>query len=236
MIAFEQLMDDVRALSGKRLRSISGRSDLILLEVDDANQRVTVKDLRGRKKTRPFSQFRAIWAALCTTPAVHVDSVLGGSSSSRNQPETIMANLPYVEWLKVKGKKHLALVGEVTHPAGELREMDPARAEEVRRKLAEAQDESPEYRALLVVDDVVRATRALEEATGIPVNALDQGAYYHKASGILVLSEGWGSSLRAGTYVVVPQGHLTNGATTVEVNGQRIHLVPREGFGLAVPE
>lgn len=67
---------------------------------------------------------------MCSLPAAHVDSVLGGSGSSRSQPETILANLPYVEWLTVAGKKNIAYVGDDTHEKGTLHKMDDDKAAE----------------------------------------------------------------------------------------------------------
>lgn len=78
---------------------------------------------------------KKIWDQLCSKPAVHVDAVLGGSGSSRNQPETILANLPYIEWLRINNKKHIVFVGEATHDFGTLRQMDPIQAEQIRRRL-----------------------------------------------------------------------------------------------------
>ena len=37
----------------------------------------------------------------------------------------ILANLPYIEWLKLNNKKHIAFVGKNTHPFETLKQMSP---------------------------------------------------------------------------------------------------------------
>jgi len=74
--------------------------------------------------------------------AVHVDEVLHGSGTSRNQPETILANLPYVEWLKLDNKKHIAFVGKNTHLYGTLKQMDSIPASNLNQSTIAIQQKS----------------------------------------------------------------------------------------------
>src|SRR5690606_35913078 len=113
---------------------------------------VWLRTRKGKERSRPFSELRRLWQALQMSPAIHVDSVLGGSGSSRNQPETILANLPYVEWFQYDGKKHLTLVGSPTHPNGTLKQLDPLRAQEIRSKMKKELDSQPTTSAILIVD------------------------------------------------------------------------------------
>ncbi|GAM70804.1 hypothetical protein JCM19236_2748 [Vibrio sp. JCM 19236] len=53
----------------------------------------------------------------------NVDQALFGSGSSRNQPETIFANLPYIQHFRFKGKKHIFLRGASVHEFGSLSEL-----------------------------------------------------------------------------------------------------------------
>jgi len=55
---------------------------------------------------------------------IHVDALLRGSGSSRNQPETILASMPDVEYLMKDKKKHVVWVGENTHKLGTLKEQE----------------------------------------------------------------------------------------------------------------
>lgn len=130
MKTFLEMRADLENLQGLTLNSISGQATPFkIIQVDDANDRL-ILDVAGIQKSRPLDELRRIWAVMCEKPAAHVDSVLGGSGSARSQPETILANLPYVEWLQIEGKKNVAYVGDETHEYGTLRRMSDERAAE----------------------------------------------------------------------------------------------------------
>lgn len=130
MKSFQEMLVDLEELRGIPLSSISGQATPFQIEeIDRENDRILL-NVNGTPKSRPLEELRKIWEVMCSLPAAHVDSVLGGSGSSRSQPETILANLPYVEWLTVVGKKNIAYVGEDTHEKGTLRKMDDDKAAE----------------------------------------------------------------------------------------------------------
>jgi hypothetical protein len=110
-------------MEGQPLHSISGRSDIRVTEVDD--DYITLKTVSGEIKSRPLAELRRVADRLTLNMPIHVDSVLGGSGSSRNQPETLLANLPDVEWMKLDERKHLVWVGRKTHELGTLKRADP---------------------------------------------------------------------------------------------------------------
>lgn len=120
---FNTLIDDIEGLVGKELQSIQRGSEIVVDNVDHDAESIVLHTVSGRPGRRSFSEITRLWNALRKQTAVHVDSALGGSGSSRNQPETILANLPYVEWLKLDGKKHIVYVGNNTHELGTLKEM-----------------------------------------------------------------------------------------------------------------
>jgi hypothetical protein len=122
---FQDVLEDIQEkLIGKTLHGISGvSSSFVVTEVDNQNEYV-VLDVQGKRKTWSFERMNRVWKELYYRPAANVEVVFGGSGSSRNQVETIYANLGYVEWLYVKGKKCVAYVGEDCHPYGELKHMD----------------------------------------------------------------------------------------------------------------
>lgn len=131
MISFSQLLKDIEQLKGKRLKSIKSGSDLVIDYVDYDNENVVVHvaDNPGRQNSRPFREFETIWndmaqACLTNNPWVSVETALGGSGSSRNQPETIIANLPYVVWSRPNNRKCIAYVGRTVHSPGENKEAD----------------------------------------------------------------------------------------------------------------
>ena len=98
---------------------------ITVLDVDTEKGCLLLKTKQGQTRSRPLSELQTIWNELNQKPAVHVEGVLHVSGTSRNQPETILANLPYIEWLKLNNKKHIAFVGKNTHPFETLKQMSP---------------------------------------------------------------------------------------------------------------
>lgn len=97
-MTFDEVINDIGKMVGLELESIKPGANIKLNGIDRTAKRIELITSAGKIKTRPFSELEKIWNKLCSSPAAHVDSVLGGSGSSRNQPETVMANLPYIEW------------------------------------------------------------------------------------------------------------------------------------------
>ena len=109
-------------MQGRLLPSISGKSDIRVTEVD--NDYIYLSTVTNESKTRPLSEIRKIVDQMQLNLPIHVDSVLGGSGTSRNQPETILANLPDVEWMKLQARKHLIWLGRKTHELGTISQAD----------------------------------------------------------------------------------------------------------------
>lgn len=133
---WNQVRSFLKQMEGRLLRSISGRSDIRVAEVDD--EYIKLKTRAGEIKSRPLVELRRVADRLTLNMPVHVDSVLGGSGSSRNQPETLLANLPDVEWLKLDERKHLVWLGRQTHQLGTLKEADPYTVKMANATLADA--------------------------------------------------------------------------------------------------
>lgn len=114
-------------LVGKKLNSISGKSDITLVAADEDRVTISAKTSLGKNKTvdRPTEELRGLVSKMKLNVPIHVDSEVHGSGSSRNQPETILANMPDVEWTRIQGRKHIVWVGTKTHAAGTLRESEP---------------------------------------------------------------------------------------------------------------
>lgn len=130
---FNTLIDDIEKLAGKELQSIAKGSEIVVDNVDRDAETIVLHTVSGKPGRRTFSEIERLWNALRKQTPVHVDSALGGSGTSRNQPETILANLPYVEWLKIDRKKHIIYVGQDTHDPGTLREMAAQEDAEMQR-------------------------------------------------------------------------------------------------------
>lgn len=128
---WEEAYTNLRTLEGMSLYSISGQSDIKLLEV--AAENVIVQGSSGQR-SRPITELKRIVSRMELLYPIHVDSVLMGSGSSRNQPETMLANTPDVEWMNLNGRKHIVWVGTQTHSAGTIKELDPVYASQVRER------------------------------------------------------------------------------------------------------
>ena len=191
--------NDVRQLVGLRLNSIIAGSEITIIGIESAQNRIVLETSAGKIKSRPLDELRKIWEELQRVPAVHVDRVLNGSGSSRNQPETILANLPYIEWLRIDGKKHIAFVGKSTHPYGTLKEMSPADA----ATLVGSRCSSTQKRlsSLIITRSLREAIEAYKKVFSGTIQALEQGLYLFESDFELVLfctPETFG--LREGTY------------------------------------
>ena len=123
MKTFQDVLADLNALRGIQLPSISGQATPFSIEEINVEEDRLILHVGDNAKSRPLDELRRIWAEMLEKPAAHVEAVLSGSGSSRSQPETILANLPYVEWLLIDGKKHIAYVGNETHDYGTLKKM-----------------------------------------------------------------------------------------------------------------
>ena len=217
-MTFDDVLRDIEELAGRRLASIRKGAEIKLIGVDREEERVIVENAQGEQRSRPFRELERVWDELCRRPAVHVDSVLSGSGSSRNQPETILASLPYVEWLEVSSKKHLALVPGPSHPAGELKKMDMLAAQRTRDAATSAQaDASVAY--VVVASDVKAAVDAVERATGVRATSVEPGAYRcdGDTSGLVVSAQR--AHIEEGTYGVVARSTSQSSGGSISVPG-----------------
>ena len=123
---WDKTFERVGKLVGTKLKSISGKSDITLVAADEDRITVSAKTSTGKNKTvhRATDELRGLVSKMKRDVPIHVDSEVHGSGSSRNQPETILANMPDVEWTRIQGRKHIVWVGAKTHPAGTLRERE----------------------------------------------------------------------------------------------------------------
>ncbi|HLV89417.1 MAG TPA: hypothetical protein VKV39_20710 [Candidatus Sulfotelmatobacter sp.] len=121
---WQKTFERLQTMVGRKLGSISGKSDIILEDVDESHITISAKTSAGKKKTvrRSTEELKGLVSKMKLGVPIHVDSEVHGSGSSRNQPETILANMPDVEWVRVQGRKHVVWVGKKTHKRGTLRE------------------------------------------------------------------------------------------------------------------
>ena len=133
---FDDALEDIRGLIGLELTAINPKTGHIVIEKVDKEAGSYYVSLNGRKATsRPISQLELIWNSLNHSRVAYIEGILGGSGSSRHIPETVLANLPYVEHFKYKKKKHLFLSETATHELGEIKSLDASQLRKVKKKL-----------------------------------------------------------------------------------------------------
>ncbi|MDU9367222.1 DUF262 domain-containing protein [Klebsiella sp. 141203] len=136
MLNFEQVLNDIEnLLFGKQLQPINPATPpLCILSIERENGKYKVSS-NSETKTRSLSELEAIYANLNIRGFCNVEQVLYGSSSSRNQPETIFANLPYIQHFKYEKKKHLLLRSHNVHDAATLSEVQGSEFRVLRKKI-----------------------------------------------------------------------------------------------------
>jgi hypothetical protein len=234
---FSDVLADIEKLKNKKLRSIRKGADIIIDEIDQINDRLLLTTADGKQKSRPLPELRMLWERLCGSAALHVDSALGGSGSSRNQPETILANLPYVEWLSYEGKKHIALVGRETHVLGTLKEMDGVEAEKTKKRLREGIDTTSLSTIVIVASDVRLAAANLESVTGLKVEPIESGVYKRDHSGsriFIVAQSSLQSMVEPGTYAVIKGTSIPQNSSAIRLVGQTLYPVIKGGMNIMV--
>ena len=226
---FEDVLIDIEKMVGLVLPSIKKGSEITVTDVDVNNQRIELITSKGIKKSRPFSELNNVWNYLCKEPAIHVDTVLSGSGSSRNQPETIFANLPYVEWFIYKSKKHITLVNEPTHDYGTLRKMDDILSEEVKERLEKQNTKITEPGMVVVISNDIREyADQFENLTGLVLKPITLGVYGQMHSGnqiLVVSSQHVPPNVNPGVYIVIK-------AKSIPPNGIPIWVQNREFYVL----
>ena len=200
---FTDVMKDIHKLVGLELNSIRPGAKITITDVDEERGSLILRTSSGQNRSRPIDELQKIWNEMMVKPAVHVEGVLHGSGTSRNQPETILANLPYIEWLKVDNKKHIAYVGKNTHAFGTLRQMDSVLAVEVTAKMRESKG-GGKFTTAIVAKDVNQSIQEMETICQGKVTTLEKGIYQlqtHVDTIIFLSADVWG--LEEGTYCVI---------------------------------
>ncbi|EGJ1557731.1 DUF262 domain-containing protein, partial [Escherichia coli] len=136
MLNFEQVLNDIEnLLFGKQLQPINPSTPpLCIISIDRENGKYKVYS-NSESKTRSLSELESIYSNLNIRGFCNVEQVLYGSSSSRNQPETIFANLPYIQHFKYENKKHLLLRSHNVHEAATLSEVQGSEFRVLRKKI-----------------------------------------------------------------------------------------------------
>jgi hypothetical protein len=235
----EELLQDISKLEGLKLASIRKGAEITIRKIDWNNKKIILETGAGTQRSRPFSEMERLWNSLCSKPAIHVDSELGGSGTSRNQPETILANLPYVEWFKTSNKKHLTLAEAPSHHFGTLKQMDAVKAEElkslIKQAAANAASSAEPARMIAVSRDIAAHAEILEQSTGIKPKALEMGTYEFSLPScrlVLVSETAVEGGLPPGTYLVLKGNPAGQPKGEVRIAGRKHTVAESEGLCL----
>ena len=200
---FTDVITDIHKLIDLELDSIRPGAKITITDVDEERGSLILRTASGQNRSRSIDELQKIWDEMMVKPAVHVEGVLHGSGTSRNQPETILANLPYIEWLKVDKKKHIAYVGKNTHAFGTLRQMDSVLAAEVTSKMRASKGDV-KFSTAIVAKDVNRSIQEMKSICQGTVTTIERGIYQLQTGRdniIFLAADVWG--LEEGTYCVI---------------------------------
>ncbi|MDY5317642.1 MAG: hypothetical protein SPH10_04065 [Candidatus Cryptobacteroides sp.] len=223
-MTFEDVKNDIVKLIGLDLESVRPGAGIRILNVDLKQGNLQLKTVSGQVRSRPLLELERIWNELQKSPAVHVDQVLKGSGTSRNQPETILANLPYIEWAKIHNKKHLIFVKEKTHPYGTLKQMDRASSAVISAQVDDLQS-SDDISVVVVTADIKSSIDFFQNICGGVVTAKEQGVYLLETNTNLIafISPAL-TGLETGTYPIVEANYTVYKNNSIIVLGEE--LVP----------
>lgn len=230
---FEAVVEDIKKLLGIELRSIRPGADITITEVNVSEGRIELLDASKNRRSRSISELRRVWNEMSLHKAVHVDSVLAGSGSSRNQPETILASLPYVEWLLINGRKNISFIGRPTHAPGTLKQMDNVAAQALRDAIRAANAIIPS--AIIIVENTRSISSCLELVSGLPPTAIASGIYRHTHAAReiwIVNGHNLSPAQPNGVYVVLSSKNIPHGSGPIQIADMPFHLIKRDGVNL----
>ena len=223
---FNELLNDIAKLEGLNLQSIRPGANITIEKVDLKQGKIIVINSSGKIFSRSIIEFQRIWKELLSEPAVRVEEVLRGSGSSRNQPETIFANLPYIEWLKITNKKHIAFVQKATHPYGTLKEMDDINAENIKERIA-AQNHC-NISSIIVSDNLNKAATLITSLSGVSPVSLSVGTYlFSKDDQSIAIVDANKYNIPVGTYGQMLKSQSLEVNYRIEIDGISYGLINR---------
>lgn len=223
-MTFEEVISDIVKLVGLNLESVRPGAGIRILSVDLKQGNLQLQTVAGLVRSRPLYELERIWNELQRSPAVHVDQVLNGSGTSRNQPETILANLPYIEWAKIHNKKHLVYVGESTHAYGTLKKMDATSTARISAQVDDSQGKD-EISLVVVTSDIKNSIDLFQGMCSGVVTAKEQGVYLLETNTCLIAFVTPSlSGLEVGTYPIIEANNTVYRINCVSILGEE--LVP----------
>lgn len=134
---FRDVLADIEKLIGKELHSINPKTPSIFVTALNRGlgKYFVSNSPKSKGSARSFRELEDIWNELTVKGFSNVDQALYGGGSSRNQPETVFAHLPYIQHFKYRNRKHLLLRNEPIHELGQLSELQASDLRIIRKKI-----------------------------------------------------------------------------------------------------
>ena len=221
-MTFNDVKKDIVKLIGLDLESVRPGAGIRILNVDEEQGNLQLETVSGQVRSRPLLELERIWNELQKSPAVHVDKVLNGSGTSRNQPETILANLPYIEWAKIHNKKHLIFVKEKTHPYGTLRQMDKAASAKLSVLIDDSQ-RKVDISVVIVTADIKSSIEQFQSFCGGGITAKEQGIYLLETNtSLIAFVSPTQIGLEVGSYPIVEATYAIDKSEVVNILGEML--------------
>lgn len=231
-MTFNDVKKDIIKLIGLDLESVRPGAGIRILNVDEEQGNLQLETVSGQVRSRPLLELERIWNELQKSPAVHVDKVLNGSGTSRNQPETILANLPYIEWAKIHNKKHLIFVKEKTHPYGTLRQMDKAASAKLSVLIDDSQ-RKVDISIVIVTTDIKSSIEQFQSFCDGVITAKEQGIYVLETSvNIIAFVSPTQIGLKVGSYPVVEATYISDKKKCVNILEEE--LIPMDAQNINI--
>lgn len=219
-MTFNDVKKDIIKLVGLDLESVRPGAGIRILNVDEEQGNLQLETVSGQVRSRSLLELERIWNELQKSPAVHVDKVLNGSGTSRNQPETILANLPYIEWAKIHNKKHLIFVKEKTHPYGTLRQMDKAASAKLSVLIDDSQ-RKVDISIVIVTADIKSSIEQFQCFCGGVITAKEQGIYLLETNtSLIAFVSPTQIGLEVGSYPIVEATYAIDKSEVVNILGE----------------
>lgn len=139
---FDQVISDIKLLVGLELHAINpSTASITLISIDIEKNKYVVQPSDTKKQiTRNIEELKEIFFELNKNFYCNVEQVLFGGGSSRHHPETIFANLPYIQFFKLDKRKHLLLRVEAVHEIGKIDELSQKDLRNIRSAIVAHKD------------------------------------------------------------------------------------------------
>lgn len=137
-MTYEDVLNDIEMyLVGRKLQPITPNTpSLFVTKIDrEKGKYYVTQTLGGKVEARSINEIKSIFDDLNRKGFCSVDQALYGSGSSRNQPETVFANLPYIQHFKYQRKKHILIRNKFVHEPGTLSELQGADFRIIRKQV-----------------------------------------------------------------------------------------------------